>query len=595
MKNIIKWMVVMGAVLFIGCSDENESEFIPVNPPIEEPEPEPKPEPEPTSKKDFYIGTLVGFEGDLRKGTKDFDNGVTTYYNRSLFETVITTEEEWWDNLVEEIAYSGIDYAAMNFRGTQANLEKNRIDHGRPDLMPDMIAAMKRRGVDDKFKIAIFDDCPASWSAARNEALGYGYSSKPKKDGVRVSESYFPLIDIDLSTEEGKERFEKEVFYYIWDRNLRLAMENIPDEYFFKYNDRPLIYFWGCNGFLVDDLINDKLKDGSLTCTAGKSNSSDADAYHGKLAYILQRISESCLNEFGVKPFLVIDQSWTDRDHTIATSEYVDGINNWFGVPKSQYTGEKLAEAMAKTFQVREHKGLKVGTGIPGFLVDDKNYDKIDGEMAAGTYEGYMFLDADHGKQLKRALNFFKQEQAHLIFLEGFTDVMENAAFWRSSDKLYYDYPNQRLNILRQYGNDPYPAVQKLEAEACDYCYASGSAGGGNAVSEGVVRKCSDTQYGGGWYVSLGSKVNSVKWKELPFSKGKSVLKIRYSADREIKVMFKINGVNCGAEKNLSPTYNKWELVEIATFEQKTEALHDLIFTVISGAIDLNYIEIVAD
>lgn len=53
-----------------------------------------------------------------------------------------------------------------------------------------------------------------------------------------------------------------------------------------------------------------------------------------------------------------------------------------------------------------------------------------------------MFLDADHGKQLKRALNFFKQEQAHLIFLEGFTDVMENAALWRSSDKVYYDYPN---------------------------------------------------------------------------------------------------------------------------------------------------------
>lgn len=109
------------------------------------------------------------------------------------------------------------------------------------------------------------------------------------------------------------------------------------------------------------------------------------------------------------------------------------------------------------------------------------------------------------------------------------------------------------------------------------------------------MRKCSDTQYGGGWYAGLGSKVNSVKWKVLPFSKGKSVLKIRYSADRETKVMFKINGVNCGAEKNLSPTYNKWELVEIATFEQKTEALHDLIFTVISGAIDLNYIEIVAD
>lgn len=590
MKSISKWIMFLGAVLLIGCSDENESEFIPVNPPTEEPEPEPAPEP--TPKKDFYIGSLVGFEGDLRKGTKNFENGVTTYYNRSLFEKVTTTEDEWWDNLVEEIAYSGMDYAAMNCRGTQADLAKHKIDHGRPDLLPDMIAAMERRGVADKFKIAIFDDCPASWSAARNEALGYGYSSKPKKNGVRVSESYFPLIDIDLLTLEGKERFEKEVFYYIWDRNLRLAMANIPDKYLFKYNDRPLIYLWGCNGFLVDDLINEKLADGSLTCTAGKSKSSDVDAYHGKLAYILQRISESCQSEFGMKPFLVIDQSWCDRDQTIAFSEYVDGINNWFGVPKTLWSPDKKAEAMTKTYQVREHRGLKVGTGIPGFLVDDKNYDKIKEE--GDKYEGYMFLDADHGKQLKKALNYFRQEKVQLIFLEGFTDVAENTAYWRSSDKVYYDYPNQRLNILRQYSNDPYPAVQKLEAEACDYCYASGSTGGGNAISEGVVSKCSDTSYGGGWSVGLGTKVNNVKWKELPFRKGESTLKIRYSADREAKVLFKVNGENCGTEKKLPATYNNWETVVIAVFEQKTEALQDMIFTVSSGAIDLNYIEIVS-
>lgn len=593
MKNYSKWLVLLGLILLVGCSDEHESEIIPDNPPEQKPEPEPEPEPEPTPQKDFYIGSLVGFEGNLRKGTKDYENGVTTYYNRSLFEKVTTTEDEWWDNLVEEIAYSGMDYAAMNCRGTQADLNKHKIDHGRPDLLPAMIAAMERRGVADKFKIAIFDDCPASWSAARNEALGYGYSSKPKKNGIRVPESYFPLIDIDLSTTAGKERFEREVFYYIWDRNLRLAMANVPEKYLFKYNDRPLIYLWGCNGFLVDDLINDKLANGSLTCTAGKNKSSDIDAYHGKLAYVLQRISESCQSEFGLKPFLVIDQSWCDRDQTIASSEYVDGINNWFGVPKTEQSPDKQAEAMAKTFQVREHKGLKVGTGIPGFLVDDKNTNKKEEE--GDKYEGYMFLDADHGKQLKKALNFFRQEKAHLIFLEGFTDVAENAAYWRSSDKVYYDYPNQRLNILRQYSNNPYPTTQKLEAEACDFCYDSALSGDtGNAPSKGVVKKCSDTNYGGGWYVKeLGNEVNSVKWKELPFRGGQSVLRIRYAANGKAEVLFKINGRICGT-KTLPITYNNWETVDIVTYEQETDALQDMIFTVSSGAIDLNYVEIVA-
>lgn len=590
MKTVSKWIMLMGIAMLCGCSEEEKMELAPIEPPTEE---EPGQEPEPTPEpREFYIGSLVGFEGELRKGTKDFENGVTTYYNRPLFEKVIASETEWWDNLVEEIAYSGMDYAAMNCRGTQADLDKHKIDHGRPDLLPDMIDAMERRGVADKFKIAIFDDCPASWSAARNEALGYGYSSKPKKNGKRVPDSYFPLIDIDLSTTAGKERFEREVFYYIWDRNLRLAIANIPDKYLFKYNERPLIYLWGCNGFLIDDLINEKLADKSLTCTAGKEKSGDVDAYHGKLAYILQRISESCQSEFGMKPFLVIDQSWCDRDQTIANSEYVDGINNWFGVPKTLWSPDKQAEALKKTYQVREHRGLKVGTGIPGFLVDDKNTNKKEEE--GEKYEGYMFLDADHGKQLKKALNFFKQEKAQLIFLEGFTDVAENAAYWRSSDKVYYDYPNQRLNILRQYSNEPYPAIQKLEAEACDFCYDSTLPGDtGNAPGKDVVRKCTDVNYGGGWYVdNLGGKVNSVKWKEIPFRTGKSVLRIRYSASRRAEVLFKINGSICGT-KTLSAT-SQWETVEIATYEQGSEALNDMVFTVSSGTVDLNYIEIIA-
>ena len=36
---------------------------------------------------------------------------------------------------------------------------------------------MKRKGVEDKFKIAIFDDVPASWMAARNLNLYNKYTS----------------------------------------------------------------------------------------------------------------------------------------------------------------------------------------------------------------------------------------------------------------------------------------------------------------------------------------------------------------------------------------------------------------------------------
>ena len=59
----------------------------------------------------------------------------------------------------------------------------------------------------------------------------------------------------------------------------------------------------------------------------------------------------------------------------------------------------------------------------------------------------------------------FLAKKPDLVFLEGFTDLAENAAWWRSSDKIYYDYPNQRINLLRKYSNRPFPTRQKLEAE----------------------------------------------------------------------------------------------------------------------------------
>lgn len=73
---------------------------------------------------------------------------------------------------------------------------------------------------------------------------------------------------------------------------------------------------------------------------------------------------------------------------------------------------------------------------------------------------------------------------------------------------------------------------------------------------------------------NLGGKVNSVKWKEIPFRTGKSVLRIRYSASRQAEVLFKINGSICGT-KTLSAT-SQWETVEIATYEQGSEALNGI-------------------
>ena len=231
-----------------------------------EPEPLP-PLSEAKLKEDGYIGTLVGIERGTRIG--DLYSNSTTLYNMPLFDVkkLGATEEEWWDNMAEELAYSGLDYAALNCRGWLPN-EAVRIDHGNPLLVKDMIAAMKRRGVEDKFKISIFDDVPASWAAARSLNLynkytsavlslddfeGYDPDRFPEKKlqpkPTSNEQLIYPIDNLDPDDPMG-------CYYYIWTCNLKLAFANFYGEnrennkFLFKYKGRPVLYLWTLNGFL---------------------------------------------------------------------------------------------------------------------------------------------------------------------------------------------------------------------------------------------------------------------------------------------------------------------------------------------------------
>lgn len=538
MKKITKYILLIAAVLFIGCSDSNDDTYPPKKPDTEEPEPEPeKPGEDDIPEHNAILGSLCGFEGDLRKG-KNYkgEDRPTTYYNVPLFEAVPEgSEDGWWDNLVEEIAYSGLDYIAANCRGLQPSYPKKYVDHGDPTHIKQLIEAMERRGVADKFKVAIFDDCPASWEAARNEDLGRGYAGySADNPGQRKP---YPLKDIVVDTKE----FQDSIYQYIWDYNIRLAFQNIPEKYIFKYNGRPVVYFWGCS--FVGDVP-------------------------GKLSYILKRVREDCIKEFGMDPLLIIDQDWGKRDNTLtAATEVVGGINNWFN--------------MDNPYTVRTFKDLTIGVGIPGFLVNDKKGNK-------------MFVDADHGRLLQKALTYSVKNRANLIFLEGFTDVLENAAYWRSTDEVYYDYPNQRLNILRKWSSNPYPKEFKVEAEACDYFEdkSSGNSGGQYRKGDLDIKKCNDVYEG--WCVTATESGEWLKWVELPFSAGNSVVKLRYSALSAVKIRFDIDKKE-GSVVELPATGGTWKEIDAATVNFEKKGWREVVLNIISGNADLNYFTIVAE
>ena len=536
----LKYFCFAMIFIFLGCSEGNDVTEV-----IKVPD-EVIPEKEPEKQEEFEVpehnallGTLCGFEGDLRKG-KNYKGAdrPTTYYNVPLFEPVPEgSEEGWWDNLVEELAYSGVDYVAANCRGLQPSYPKKYVDHGDPTKINELVAAMERRGVADKFKIAIFDDCPASWEAARNMDLGRGYAGYSANNPEKRKP--YPLNSIAIDSKE----FQDSIYQYIWDYNIRLAFQNIPEKYLFKYNDRPVVYFWGCS--FVGDAP-------------------------GKLAYILKRIREDCKKEFAMDPLLVIDQDWIKRDNTLTSDRAnIGGINNWFN--------------MTDTYTVRTFNDLTIGVGIPGFLVND---------LKEGANK--MFVDARHGKQLQDALKYCVQNKSDIILLEGFTDVLENAAYWRSTDKVYYDYPNQRINILRKWSSNPYPKEFRVEVEACDSFEdkSSGNSVGKYRKGNLDIKKCNDKFEG--WCVTETEAGEYMKWVELPFRDGKSVVKLRYASQVASKICMNIDGKE-GESVDLANTGGSWQEAEVAVVNFEKKGWREVVLKIISGNVDLNYFTILSE
>ena len=555
--NWTKLRVGLGIFLFAGlllsgCSDEKE-----VIPPPVEPEPEVPVDPDEPGGEDeeeeiipahnSIIGSLCGFEGSLRRGEAytDTPDKPTTYYNVPLFEaTPKGSETGWWDNLVEEISYSGIDFIMMNCRGQQPSYPEKNVDHGDPTLLINMVEAMKRRGVENDFKIAFFDDCPATWEAARNEDLGRGYAGENLAEG-RLP---FPLKDV----EPGTKAFQDSVFQYIWDYNLRLAFRSVPEEYLFKIDGRPLVFFWSVYflGYDSDDYVD------------------------GKLVYILEQVRAKCMEEFGMDPMIVIDQDWLKHDRQLQQASPMDGVNDWFN--------------MDVPYTVRTWKDLTVGIGVPGFLVNDRQP------------SGKMFLDANHGELLKEALRYCVGRNSDIILLEGFTDVLENAAYWRSTDETYYDFPNQRLNILRKWGSDPYPERLRVEAEACDDYYDRTDGNSGQQyrpIGDLDVAKCDDADGGWGWCVSNALTDEWLSWVELPFRAGQSTIKLRYSSreSADAQVRFTIGGQQC-AVVQLPATGGRWVEVDAATVTFEKNGWHEVKLDIVQGGsgLSLNNFTIIA-
>lgn len=538
--------------LVVSCSSGGDEEVvIPELPQIpDEPEPAPEVEKE-IAAHDFLMGSLFGFEKNIRNGVSAAKGGSssTTYYNKPLFEAGADyqgTEDDWWDNLVEEFIYSGMDYMVPNCRGRLPkadNDSKYYTDHGDPTRIKELIAALKRRKVEN-MKIAIFDDCPASWAAARNLDL---YGSYTTVMGNKVTDAY-PIGDLN------------DIYKYIWDYNIKLAFDNFYGEnqennkYLLRFQGKPVLFIWSPNGFL-----NVEYGGAKLDCT-------------GKLKAILDKIHSDFKATYGEEVFICVDKAFSDRDSQVDKT-VIDAMNDWFTA--SEQTTNRCS------YTLRSLNGVDVGVAVPGFLTNDKSGNR-------------MLFDSKHGKTLTDALDYFVKYKADIVFLEGFTDMLENAAYWRSTDTKFYDYPNQRLNILRKYSStNAYPETMKVEMESCDYYKDVSSGNSGMIYRKGDldIKRCIDGY--NGWCVTDTEAGEWMKWVELPFSAGKSNIKLRYASKTDCKVRLDVDGKE-GNEVLLPATNGAWKDANIASVEFEKKGWKEVVLQVINGNADLNCMTIEA-
>ena len=462
---------------------------------------------------------------------KEIEGGHSYRYNQSIVKETIS-EIEWWENHIEEVDYAGLDYIALLSRGTTPGKKDRGM--GDPNHIPLLIDAMNTRGI-NSFKLAIFDDCPNSWTSGLNYDLT-GSTAQTYKFDVGDPNNY----------------------KYIWDYNLKIAIEKIPDERRYKINGRMVIIFWS-------------IKDTWMT-----------NIGTGNIEKILQHIRTKCFETFGFYPYLVAMRSWFDRDATLLTSTSIDAVHDWFSSANNySYTNNSWMHPTTR-------QSIKTGCLVPGFSAPDDP-------------DGRKFLDpsmgtTDKGLRLKTGLNNTVKAGAALTLVEGFTDAAEHAALWRSTDDgkySYYEYPSQRLNILRSYSRNPFPVIFKMEAEACDdYSDLTVGNSGGTFLQMGDldVAKCTDLRTG--WHVTGTQTGEWLQWRDIPLL-ANTKFQLRYKSTAASSVNVEVAG-SVIATTPLPSSNGLWSTIDVGNYTWPANIVRTVRLNILSGSPEINYLTRVA-
>jgi|GEM_PF-3998473 len=338
---------------------------------------------------------------------------------------------------------------------------------------------------------------------------------------------------------------------YIYDYNYKKFYEVVPDANRFKLDGRPVIIVWTGNTYFIANPVG---------------NISRA------LAYVRQR----CQADFGFNPYIILSGDFFDNDPTIVSSGVADAQQNWFGPPTTSYS-------------LAIRNGTSVGVAVAQFYTPDKPE----------------YLDPEHGQLLERGLANTVGAGARLTLCEGFTDYEEDAALWRASNldasgnalsyaQTGYDFPNQRLNILRKYSSEPFPAVLKLEAEGCDsYGGAAGGNGKVNYYRNGNIAIEKTTDAMGGHQVGFMQAGEWFQWEQVPLNGNPHLLLRVATPGAGAQVRVEVDGVALPAQ-TLPTTggWQNWTTYDYGSLGSFAGSYHKLRVVFTTGGANFNWLQV---
>ena len=342
---------------------------------------------------------------------------------------------------------------------------------------------------------------------------------------------------------------------YIYDYNYKVFFQTVPDANRFKIEGRPIIIIWtgNTNTFLTNTVGN---------CSRA-------------LTYVRQK----CQADFGFNPYIILSQDFFTNDPTCNNAGIADGKESWFTPPN-------------KSFSLTAFNGTSIGVAVPQFQHPGVN-----------TY-----INPNHGQTFDNGLTGTVEAGALLTLCEGFTDYEEEAAMWRARnvdasnnaltyDQTGYDFPNQRINILRKHSHDPFPATFRLEAEGCDYF---GGAAGGNGKTNyyrnGNIAIAATDDNNGAFQIGWIQNNEWLEWQEVPVAAGSPHLQIRVATpNNNMRAHLEIDGV-AGPVINLPNTggwgtWTTFDMGSIGSFAANSYHRIRIVFN--TGNVNVNWIQLV--